>query len=192
MTLRWSHHELGVTPLWNQTPTEVIMCTWVGFRPIYWKCWSNNVVSTILWWLDLAMTLRWPYHDLGITPLWNPTPTHVTMCNWLGFRSIYFYNTLRVKGTPLGWPLVTLSMHRKSADHLKVTWYIISWAQGLRDIYAQLGTLIKRLFFYPVTFKIVVTNMDARSRHRVLNPLSAGVAYIRVFIFYYILLYFTF
>ena len=106
-------------------PTDVIMCTWVGFRPIYWKCWTNNVVSTVLRWFDLAMTLRWPYHDLRINPLWNPTPTHVTMCTWLGFRPIYFYTTLKVKGTLLPWPLVTLSMHRKSADHLKVTWYII-------------------------------------------------------------------
>ena len=35
------------------------------------------------------------------------------------------YTTLSVKGTILRWPLVTLSMHRKSADHLKVTWYIV-------------------------------------------------------------------
>ena len=125
VTFRWSQHDLGVTPLWNQTPTDVIMCTWVGFRPIYWKCWSNNVVSTILRWFDLAMTFRWPYHDLGITPLWYPPPTHVTMNTWLGFRSIYFYTTLRVKGILLRWPLMTLSMHSKSADHLKVTWYII-------------------------------------------------------------------
>ena len=124
VTLRWSQHDLEVTLLCNQTATDVIMCTWVGFRPIYWKCWSNNVVSTILRWFDLASTLRWPYHDLEITPLWNPTPTHVTICTWLGFRPIYFYTTLRVKGTLLTWPLVTLSMHRKSADHLKVTWYI--------------------------------------------------------------------
>ena len=71
------------------------------------------------------MTLRWPYHDLGITPLWNSTPTNVTMCTWLGFRPIYFYTTLRVKGTILRWPLVTLPMHIKSADHLEVTWYIV-------------------------------------------------------------------
>ena len=35
------------------------------------------------------------------------------------------YTTLRVKGTILRWPLVPLSMHRKSSDHLKVTWYIV-------------------------------------------------------------------
>ena len=127
VALRWSQHDLGVTPLWNQTPADVIMCTWVGFRPIYWKFLSNNVVSTILRWFDLAMTLRWPYQDLRITLLWNPRPTHVTMCTWLRFRPIYFYTTLRVKGTLLRWPLVTLSMYRKSADHLKVTWYIISF-----------------------------------------------------------------
>ena len=124
VTLRWSQHDLGVTPPRHQTPTDVIMCTWVGFRPIYWNCWSNNVVPIILRWFDLVLTLRWPYHDLRITLLWNPTPTHVTMCIWLGFRPIYVYTTLRVKGTLLRWPLVTLSMHRKSADHLKVTWSI--------------------------------------------------------------------
>ena len=35
------------------------------------------------------------------------------------------YTTLRVKSTILRWPLVPLSMHRKSSDHLKVTWYIV-------------------------------------------------------------------
>ena len=90
----------------------------------FWMCWSNNVISTILKSFDLAMTFRWPHHDLGITPLWNPTPTHVTISTWLGFRAIYFHTTLRVKGTLtvkgtiLRWPLVTLSMHRKSADQL--------------------------------------------------------------------------
>ena len=99
-----------------------------GFRPSYWKCWSNNLLSTILSWFDLAVTLRWPYHDLGITPPWKSPPTLVTMCTWLGFWPIYIthsYTTLRLKGTILRWPLVTLSMHRKSADHLNVTWYII-------------------------------------------------------------------
>ena len=115
----------------EQSPTDVIMCIWVGFWPIYWKCWSNNVVSTILRSFDLAMTLIWPHHDLGITHLWNPTPTHVTMCIWLGFRPIYFYTTLRVKDTLLLWPLVTLSMHRKSSDHLKVTWYIIRFKKNM-------------------------------------------------------------
>ena len=74
------------------------------------------------------MTLRWPYQDIGITPLWNPRPTHVTMSTWLELRPSYkthSYTTLRVKGTILRWPLETLSMHRKSADHLKVTWYIV-------------------------------------------------------------------
>ena len=128
VTLRWPHHDLGITPLWNPTPTDVTMCTWIGFRPSYWKCWSNNLLSTILSWFDLAVTLRWPYHDLGITPPWKSPPTLVTMCTWLWIRPIYIthsYTTLRLKGTILRWPLVTLSIHRKSADHLKVTWYII-------------------------------------------------------------------
>ena len=126
VTLRWSHHDLGITPQWNQTPTDVIMCTWFGSRPIYWKCWSNNVLSTLLNWFNIAVTFRCPYHDLGITPLWNPTPTHFTMCTWLGFRPIYFYTT---QGFNLPYfddhTSMILFMHSKSADHLKVTWYIM-------------------------------------------------------------------
>ena len=64
VTLRWSQHDLAVTPLWNQTPTDAIMCTWVGFRPICWKCWSNNVLSSSLSWFDLDMTLIWPWYNL--------------------------------------------------------------------------------------------------------------------------------
>ena len=51
---------------------------------------KNNLFSTILSRFDLVVTLRWPHHDLWITSLWNPTPTHVTMCTWVGFRSIYW------------------------------------------------------------------------------------------------------
>ena len=50
------------------------------------------------------------------------------MCTWLDFRPSYMthsYTTLSVKGTILRWPLVTLSMHRKSADQLKETWHIV-------------------------------------------------------------------
>ena len=126
--LKWPYHDLGITPMVPNTK-RCHMCTWVGFRLSYMKCWSYNIFSTVLSWFYLVITLRWPYQDLGITPLWNARPTHVTMCTWLEFRPSYIthsYTTLRVKGTILRWPLVTLSMHRKSADHLKVTWYIVS------------------------------------------------------------------
>ena len=67
VTLRWCHHYLGIIPIWNQTPTDVTMCTWIGFWPIYWKCWSNNVHCTFNHFelispcCDLQMTLplRW-------------------------------------------------------------------------------------------------------------------------------------
>ena len=134
MTLKWPYHDLGITPLWYQTPTDVTMCTWVGFWTSYMKCWSNNLFSTVLSWFDLAMTLRWPYQDIGITPIWNPQPTLVTMCTWLEFRPSYMthsYTTLRVKSTIRRWPLVTLCMHRKSADHLKVTWYIVKFKKNM-------------------------------------------------------------
>ena len=42
---------------------------------------------TVLSWCDLAVTLRWPYHDLGVTPIWSSSPTHVTMCTWVGART---------------------------------------------------------------------------------------------------------
>ena len=66
----------------NPTPTHVTMRTWVGFRPIYWKCWSNNLFSPILSWFDLAVTFTWPCHDIEVTTLWNPTPTDFTMYTW--------------------------------------------------------------------------------------------------------------
>ena len=68
VTLRSPLHYLGIISLWYQTPTDVTMCTWVGFRTIYSKFWSNNLLSTILSWFDLAVTFRCPYHDLGISP----------------------------------------------------------------------------------------------------------------------------
>ena len=51
---------------------------------------KNKLFSTVFSWFDLDVTLRWPYHDLWITPIWNPAPTHVTMCTWVGFRPIYW------------------------------------------------------------------------------------------------------
>ena len=47
---------------------------------------KNKSFPTFLNWFDLAVTLKWPYHDLGITPLWNQTPTDVIMCTWVGFQ----------------------------------------------------------------------------------------------------------
>ena len=44
----------------------------------------NTLFSQILGWFDLAVTLIWPCHGLGVTLLWSPTPTHVTMCTWVG------------------------------------------------------------------------------------------------------------
>ena len=103
VTLTWSQHDVGVTPLWNQTPTDVIMCTWVWFWPIYWKCWSNNVVSTVLRWFDLAMTLRWPYHDhwwpLDNSPMKpNTHPCHHVYLTWVS-TYLFLYH-LKGQGHP--------------------------------------------------------------------------------------------
>ena len=36
-----------------------------------------------LFWTD--STFLWPWYDLGVILLWSPTPTHVTICTWVGF-----------------------------------------------------------------------------------------------------------
>ena len=56
------------------------------------NCRKNNNIklfSTVLSWFDLVVTLSWPWHDLGVTPPWSLTPTHVTMYTWVEFRPIY-------------------------------------------------------------------------------------------------------
>ena len=58
------------------------------------NCRKNNNIklfSTVLSWFNLVVTLSWPWHDLGVTPPWSLTPTHVTMCrpSWVGFRPVY-------------------------------------------------------------------------------------------------------
>ena len=51
---------------------------------------KNKLFSTVLSWFNLAVTLRWPWHNFWRAPLWNPAPTHVTMCNLLGLGSDRF------------------------------------------------------------------------------------------------------
>ena len=41
---------------------------------------KNLLFSAVLSWFHLAVTLGWSHHDLGVTPLWNQTPTDVIMC----------------------------------------------------------------------------------------------------------------
>ena len=119
VTFRWPYHVLGITPLWNQTPTDVTM---------YLGCVPTELLEvlcqySILSWFDLGVTLRWPCHYLGMTPLWNQTPTHVTMCTWLVFWPIYmthFYTTLsKVQRVPYfddhWWPCPCI-------ENLQTTW----------------------------------------------------------------------
>ena len=128
MTLSWPWDNSPTVP--NTNRCHMCSLLGLGFDRVIWI--AGPTIYSQLFWADL--TLRWPYQDLGITPLWNPRPTHVTMCTWLEFRPSYMthsYTTLRVKGTILRWPLVTLSMHRKSADYLKVTWYIVRFKKNM-------------------------------------------------------------
>ena len=62
----------------------------------------------------------WPLIQISILPL-STNSVYMT----------YFHTTLRVKGTILRWPLVTLSMYEKSADHPKVTWYIMRFKKNM-------------------------------------------------------------
>ena len=64
VTLRWSQHEFGVSPLWNQTPADMSSCVLgLGYdRFIGCACpkmWSQP------FWDDL--TLLWPWDDLTMT-----------------------------------------------------------------------------------------------------------------------------
>ena len=71
------------------------------------------------------MTLPWPWDNYPMKPTTNPC--HHVYLAWVStcLYMTHSYKTLRVKGTILWWPLVTLSMHRKYADPLKLTWYIV-------------------------------------------------------------------
>ena len=74
------------------------------------NCRKNNNIklfSTVLSWFDLVVTLSWPWHDLGVTPPWSLTQTHVTMCTWVGFRTIYCKC----------WPLVHIYIFLIFSDH---------------------------------------------------------------------------
>ena len=43
---------------------------------------KNKLFPTVLRWFYLAVTLKWPYHDLQIKPIWNQTPTDFTTAEW--------------------------------------------------------------------------------------------------------------
>ena len=122
-TLRWSHHDLGVPPLWNNRYHHVYL-GWVStdlLEVLVQKCLNH---FEIIWpCYDLEMTSPWPWNNSPIKP--HTYPCHHVYLAWVLTYNIYFYTTLKVKDTLLLWPLVTLSMHWNSADHLKVTWYII-------------------------------------------------------------------
>ena len=70
---------------------------------------------------DLEMTLPWAWDNSPIKS--NTYPCHHVYLAWVStYLFLYHPNG---QGYLNRWPLVTLTMCRKSADHLKVTWYII-------------------------------------------------------------------
>ena len=54
---------------------------------------KNKLFSLVLSWFDLAVTLRWPYHDIGVAPLWDLTPTHFSMCTWVELHQMQLMYT---------------------------------------------------------------------------------------------------
>ena len=77
----------GIGPCWDLGMFQAIL--YISCEHNVRKNNKNKLFSTVLSWFDFAVTLRYPYRDLRITPLWNPRPTYVTMCTWVGFRPIY-------------------------------------------------------------------------------------------------------
>ena len=68
---------------------------------------KNKLFPTVLSWFDLAVTLKWPYHDLGITPLWYQTPTDVTCVLGLGFDRVIWSAGPTIHSQPF-WADLTL------------------------------------------------------------------------------------
>ena len=48
---------------------------------------KNKLFSPLLSWFDLAVTLRWPYNDLGVTASWRPILIHMSPV-YLGWDSL--------------------------------------------------------------------------------------------------------
>ena len=100
------------------------------FQDIIYISSGHNVGKTTkISHFQTAVTLRWPYHDLWITPLWNTTPTHVTMYTWVGFDRfigsagpiIYFKKNTKIS-FPWQWVYATFSYHpRGQGYHTSLT-----------------------------------------------------------------------
>ena len=63
---------LDIGPCWGLGMLQAIID--ISKDHNFSKINKNKLFSLVLSWFDLAVTLRWPYHDLGVTPLWSPTP----------------------------------------------------------------------------------------------------------------------
>ena len=71
---------------------------------------KNKLFPPVLSWFDLAVTLKWPFHDLGRPPLWYQTWTDVTYVFGLGFDRVIWsasptiYSQPFWADLPLLWP----------------------------------------------------------------------------------------
>ena len=65
---------------------------WVGFnhyRQPKLKYNSNKNNKNLLFdWFDLEYTLRWPWLDLRVIPIWRPTPARSTTFTWVGLHHL--------------------------------------------------------------------------------------------------------
>ena len=94
--IRWCHYFVIQVNWIEATPTKV------GYFHLFRLFWS---------FCDLAMTLLWPWGN----PLSSPTPTHVTMCTWVGINHMYLKS----------WPLF------QTWQSLRVIWSMSAiWERG--------------------------------------------------------------
>ena len=121
---------------WGNSPMEPntnrshhVYLGWVStdlLEVLVQKC-SVNHFEMIWPCYDLEMTLPWPWDNSPMIP--STYPCHHVYLAWVSTYLCLYHP--KGQNTLLRWPLVTLSMHRKSADHLKVTWYIIKFKKKL-------------------------------------------------------------
>ena len=114
---------------------------------------------------DLEMTLPRPWDN-------SPMKSTTNLCHHVYLYMTHSYTTLRVKGTILRWPLVTLSMHRKSADLLKVTWHIVRLKKYGLQKYPRGGGRGFRLSAYGLQALAFPLSSSSTTSHELLSQFS--------------------
>ena len=120
-TLQWPWDNSHMKPTIN--PFHHVYLRWV---PIIGS--AGPIIYFQPFWADLTLLWpRWPYHDLGITPLWKPPQTHVTMA----LVSTYLYDTF-LYFDDLRWPCTgSYNLHGGDA-HAWPDVYILNFLRQIR------------------------------------------------------------